>query len=181
MINYLAKGEDIAINGWGIMMTVDKQSRYAFGFARQEIDPTKMYRVTIKEEKDSRSLQQNKMLWALIRKIAKAESGTRANKEDEERIYFDLLGKFGQVEDIACKPEAVENLKKSDNFRGLKVIGNFQGRKGLMTYVQVVIGSSKYTTEEMGQLLEGALDWCAELGIYDNEIAEIQAEYEGMN
>ena len=180
MINYLAKGEDIAINGWGIMMTVDKQSRYAFGFAKQEIDPTKMYRVTIKEEKDSRSLQQNKMLWALIRKIAKAESGSRANKVDEERIYFDLLAKYGQVEDIACKPEAVENLRRSEGFRGMKVIGNYQGRKGLMTYVQVVIGSSKYDTTEMNQLIEGALDMCAELGIYDNEIAEIQAEYEGI-
>ena len=34
-----------------------------------ELDPTKFYDVSIKEHKDSRSIQQNKMYWALVTEL----------------------------------------------------------------------------------------------------------------
>ena len=34
-----------------------------------ELDPTKFYDVTLREHKDSRSIQQNKMYWALITEL----------------------------------------------------------------------------------------------------------------
>ena len=34
-----------------------------------DLDPTKFYDITIKEHKDSRSIQQNKMYWALITEL----------------------------------------------------------------------------------------------------------------
>lgn len=44
---------------------------------------------------------------------------------------------------------------------------------------QYFIGSSKFDTKEMTELIEATLDKLAELGIYDSEIEVARREYRG--
>ena len=44
---------------------------------------------------------------------------------------------------------------------------------------QYFIGSSKFNTKEMTELIESVLDKLAELGVYDSEIEVARSEYYG--
>jgi hypothetical protein len=65
------------------------------------------------------------------------------------------------------------------NFRAVIEIPNSDKKttQGEITKAYwVYYGSSKFSTKEMTQLIELALETCAELGIYDSEIAQIKGE-----
>lgn len=74
-------------------------------------DDKKLYEV--KEKKSSRSLQQNKLLWKLIDKIAKNQ------KQDDMEIYCALLERANAWSDyIITATEMEDALRKT--FRGVK-------------------------------------------------------------
>lgn len=74
-------------------------------------DDKKLYEV--KEKKSSRSLQQNKLLWKLIDKIAKNQ------KQDDMEVYCALLERANALSDyIITATEMEEALRKT--FRGVK-------------------------------------------------------------
>lgn len=76
-----------------------------------EQDNTKFYE--IKEKKTTRSLQQNKMLWELIHRIAKQQN------QDDMEIYCTLLERADALSDyIITATEMEEALRKT--FRGVK-------------------------------------------------------------
>lgn len=76
-----------------------------------EQDDKKIYEV--KEKKSSRSLQQNKLLWKLIDKIAKNQN------QDEMEVYCALLERANALSDyIITATEMEEALRKT--FRGVK-------------------------------------------------------------
>ena len=53
-----------------------------------ELDKTRDYEVTLKEWKESRSLRQNRFLWALIHEIDQKENGFLS---DEMAVYRNLI------------------------------------------------------------------------------------------
>lgn len=74
-------------------------------------DDKKLYEV--KEKKSSRSLQQNKLLWKLIDKIAKNQ------KQDDMEVYCALLERANALSDyIITATEMEYALRKT--FRGVK-------------------------------------------------------------
>ncbi|MCI8272747.1 MAG: hypothetical protein HFJ55_01535 [Clostridia bacterium] len=74
-------------------------------------DDKKLYEV--KEKKSSRSLQQNKLLWKLIDKIAKNQ------KQDDMEVYCALLERANALSDyIITATEMEDALRKT--FRGVK-------------------------------------------------------------
>lgn len=76
-------------------------------------DDTKFYE--IKEKKSNRSLQQNKMLWELIHKIAKKQH------QDDMEVYCVLLERADALSDyIITATEMEDALRKT--FRGVKFI-----------------------------------------------------------
>lgn len=118
----------------------------------------KDYVCDIAEAKSKRSIEQNKMLWELIHKIA-----TKTHNEDID-VYCSLLEKTDAKSEYIITAEDLEQeLKKS--FRGVKFI-RMQEVNGKDCYVyKVYIGSSKMNTAEMTALLDMALNICAEYGI----------------
>lgn len=132
--------------------------------------------IEVKKHKSQRSLEQNRLLWALLGKLAQAMSGKK-NKTTSEEAYCLVLEENNAVfEYLLATEKTEENLKKA--FRVIRRIQDttFKGRA--MGVYQCFIGSSKYNVEEMTQLIETTLDKLAEFGVYDSEIESARKEYQ---
>ena len=127
-----------------------------------KLNMDKLYVCEVKEPKSKRSLEQNKLLWLLVHKIAKA------TYQDDNTIYCTALERADAKSDYVITATDIEdNLRKS--FRGVKFV-RMQEVNGKECYVyKVFIGSSKMNTAEMNELLEIVFQMCAELGIPTEE------------
>lgn len=121
-----------------------------------EQDNTKFYEA--KEKKTTRSLQQNKLLWELINKIAKEQN------QDDIEVYCALLERADALSDyIITATEMEEALRKT--FRGVKFMRKQEVNGKECNIYKVYIGSSKMNTKEMTELLNIAIQVCSELRI----------------
>ena len=126
-----------------------------------EQDNTKFFEV--KEKKTTRSLQQNKLLWELIHKIAKQQ-----NQEDME-VYCALLERAdAKSEYIITATEMEEALRKT--FRGVKFIRKQLVNNKECNIYKVYLRSSKMNTKEMTELLDITIQLCSELEIPTLEV-----------
>lgn len=123
-----------------------------------KLDMTKEYSCEIKEPKSKRSLEQNRLLWTLINKIAKHTC------QDDMEVYCTALERADALSDYVITATDMENaLRKS--FRGVKFI-RMQEVNNKDCYVyKVYLGSSKMSIAEMTELLEIVFQMCAELEI----------------
>lgn len=123
-----------------------------------KLDIDKQYVVEIKEPKSKRSLEQNKLLWQLIHKIAKE------TYQDDMEVYCTALERADALSDYVITAIDMENaLRKS--FRGVKFL-RMQEVNGKECYVyKVYLGSSKMNVAEMNELLEIVFQICSELKI----------------
>lgn len=143
-------------NGKKQMLLLENQNWY-----RLELDLEKEYTIEIKELKSTRTIQQNKFMWALIHDIAKVQ------EMDEMKVYIQALEECNaKYEYILATEETESNLKKS--FRAVKVVRpqNYNGRE--MYVYKCFLGSSKFNISEMKQLLDVIIGWCYELNIPTN-------------
>ena len=128
-----------------------------------EYDMTKFYEVHIKEPRNQRSLQQNKLLWRLIHSIAK-----QTNHDDNE-IYCSLLEKADALSDyIITATEMEEALRKT--FRGVIFVRKQLVNNKECNIYKVYLGSSKMSVKEMNELLDTAIRMATELGVYHDYI-----------
>ena len=126
-----------------------------------KLDLDKFYLVEIKEPKSKRSLEQNKLLWTLIHKIAKETF------QDDMEVYCTALERADALSDYVITASDMEdNLRKS--FRGVKFMRMQEVNKKECYVYKVYLGSSKMNTTEMSELLDITLNVCGELEI--NEI-----------
>lgn len=127
-----------------------------------KLDMDKQYVVDIKEPKSKRSLEQNKLLWELVHKIAKE------TYQDDMSIYCTALERADAKSDYVITPADMEDgLRRS--FRGVKFIRKQEVNDKECNVYKVYLGSSKMNTAEMNELLEIVFQMCAELGIPTEE------------
>ena len=127
-----------------------------------KLDMEKFYICEIKEPKSKRSLEQNKLLWMLIHRIAKE------TYQDDEDVYCAVLERADALSDyVITATDMGEALRKT--FRGVKFV-RMQEVNGKDCYIfKVYLGSSKMNTTEMNELIEITMQVCAELGIDTRE------------
>lgn len=124
--------------------------------------------VEIKKSSNHRSLDQNAMLWSLLTKIAMHTSGSKEKRVVEE-IYCAMLEEANAHFEYLLAPKNTEDgLRKS--FRVIREKGERIVNGKTLTIYQVFIGSSKYNTKEMTDLIDTVIRKCDELGIKDSEI-----------
>ncbi len=116
------------------------------------------YSFEIKKPKSKRSLEQNSLLWALIREMAPVM------QMDEMDIYIQLLESANAKYDYLLGLPIIENELKR-NFRAVKVEGVEFINEQMMYKYKCFYGSSKFDTKEMTTLIDKALSYCAELDI----------------
>lgn len=123
-----------------------------------KLDMDKTYIIEIKEPKRKRSLEQNKLLWELIHKIAKK------TYQDDMEVYITALERADAKSDyIITRTDMEEALRKT--FRGVKFIRKQEVNNKECNVYKVYLGSSKMDTKEMTELLEIVFQICGELGI----------------
>ena len=127
-----------------------------------KLDMDKFYVCEIKEPKSQRSLEQNKLLWSLIHRVAKE------TYQDDMDVYCAVLERADALSDyVITAVDMEEALRKS--FRGVKFI-RMQEVNGKDCYVyKVYLGSSKMNTAEMTELIEITMQVANELGIDTRE------------
>ena len=128
-----------------------------------KLDMDKIYVCDIEEPKSKRSLEQNKLLWKLIHRIAKE------TYQDDMDVYCSVLERADALSDyVITAVDMEEALRKS--FRGVKFI-RMQTVNGKDCFVyKVYLGSSKMNTTEMNELIEITMQVCSEYGIDTREV-----------
>lgn len=123
-----------------------------------KLDMDKLFVCELREPRDKRSLRQNRLLWALVHKIAKA------TYQDDNEIYCSALERADALSDyVITAIEMEDTLRKQ--FRGVKFIRMQEVNEKECYVYKVYIGSSKMNTKEMNELLEIVFQICSELGI----------------
>jgi hypothetical protein len=127
-----------------------------------KLDMEKFYVCEIKEPKSQRSLEQNKLLWKLIHRIAKE------TYQDDMDAYCAVLERADALSDyVITATDMGDALRKT--FRGVKFV-RMQEVNGKDCYIfKVYLGSSKMNTAEMNELIEITMQVCSELGIDTRE------------
>lgn len=117
--------------------------------------------IEVDEVKTTRTMQQNKYMWALIHEIDKAINGYRAN--NPMQIYIQALIETGaKYEYIVCQDKAKVGLLRE--FRAVELIKPYDKSKGTNVY-RVFYGSSTFDTKEMGDLIDYLIDKAISLGL----------------
>jgi len=125
----------------------------------------KKVKAILKEAKSNRSIEQNEMLWGIIRQISDKVNHSH-REEDLINIYSTLLQRANiKREYVRVLPKAVHILK--DSFRAVMEVPNSKRTENGKETVGywVYYGSSKFNTKEMSELIELALDLAMEVGI----------------
>ena len=135
----------------------------------------KKVEVSVREHKSKRSLEQNKLLWVLLGKMAEAMSGNK-RKVSTDECYCMMLEETNVAYDyMLCLPEAETRLKQA--YRVVRQLGEREVSGKTLNMYQCFVGSSKYNVKEMTELIETTLDKLAELGVVDSEIELARREY----
>lgn len=134
------------------MMTGDKNECIKY-LLEQEDD--KLF--DVKEHKDKRSNNANRLLWVCLGRIAKAL------KTDSWSVYMQMLKRYGTFTYICVKPSAVEGVKKQ--WRECEEIGELtiKGKKAVQ--LLCYYGSSTYNTQEFSEFLESVMSEMEEMNI----------------
>jgi len=128
----------------------------------EELEVDMEYSVEIKKVKSKRSLQQNKYLWALIRELA------LKTREIDLDIYIKLLDESNvKFSYIWGKEITEDSLKRA--FRVIKRVKPYKIERSDGWLFKCYEGSSKFTVEEMNQLLDTLISWCIEENIETDE------------
>ena len=127
-----------------------------------------MVEIEIKPVRDKRTLDQNRLMWALLNKLALALSGDTPGGVTAEQCYLDLLQDFGaEVETWRVPVKALPALRNT--YRVVQMVellddGYCMARIGL--------GSSSFTRQQMHDFIDRIFDRLAEAGVDDAETTE---------
>lgn len=162
----------------GRLIIIDTDlSEYHIQKLMQEIERVEMYEVTIKQHKESRSVKQNKLLWAIIEKVSDEVNGSH-REDDIWNVYKELLRRANVKYEIVAAEKKAKHIL-DEHFRYVEELPNSlttQKGRTLIAY-KCYIGSSKFNTKEMNELIEAIKDYAAEYGIVDHEIQMLEEAY----
>ena len=127
-----------------------------------------MVEIEIKPVRDKRTLDQNRLMWALLEKLAQAQNGGTPGGVTAKQCYLDLLGEFGaEVETWRVPLKALPALRRA--YRVVQVVELLDGGYCM---ARLGLGSSSFTRQQMHDFIERIFDRLAEAGIDDAETTE---------
>ena len=127
-----------------------------------------MVEIEIKPVRDKRTLDQNRLMWALLNKLAQALSGGTPGGVTAEQCYLDLLAEFGVEREIFEMPlRALPQFKRA--YRVTHIIEHLPGGR---CRVAAAPGTSCYTTQQMHDFIERIFDQLSLLGVDDAETTQ---------
>ena len=114
-------------------------------------------------ERKSRTLPQNRMMWALLTIMADHYNAGRTGGVTPEQCYLEMLEQYGaKVDYLEVPAGALEILRGC--YRLVHVVEILDNNRCTVKCTQ---GSSTFTTGEMKNLIDGIFDRLAEMGVND--------------
>lgn len=129
--------------------------------AKQAVESLKEgeYVLTIERVRNSRTLNQNALIWAVIGDICELENGNR-NTADEEQIYKNILLDAGTAcTYIQCIPDAIKELRQF--YRIVEPVE----RRNNSVLVKCYKGLSQMDTAQAAQVIESVLKYAEMIGL----------------
>lgn len=138
-------------NKWQIMLEVDEEPKIYDQLKDKDLN------IEIKQFREKRSLNANRLLWDCLGEIA------TALRTDKWSIYLQMLKRYGKYTYICVKPNVVEAVK--NQWRECEEIGeiDINGQKSIQ--LLCYFGSSTYDFKEFSVLLDGVISEMKEVGL----------------
>lgn len=153
--------------GRGVFVTdggyrLEEQRMYAELQAKARGQPLAV-EVEIRPVRDRRTLQQNRLMWALLTKMERHYGNITA-----ETCYLDMLEDAGIDTEIWQVPvKALPVIRKE-----CKVVNVQELLDDDVCIIRVGMGSSTFTREEMAEFIDRIFDRLAEMGVSDAETTQ---------
>lgn len=162
------KLKNISYNKFGKPLITLELERYLDVNRINDLPEEELLNINLSNAKDSRTLRQNNLLWAIISDIDKKINGIPSEVTRWE-LYIQGIEEVGaEFEDVIIPRKSLKIFKGA--FRAYKVLQE-QGDKILL---RCFIGSSKFDTKQMGDLIDYFIKKASELGI---TIVDYRLEY----
>lgn len=124
--------------------------------------------IDIRPVRSQRTLEQNRLMWALLNKLAEAMNGGTQGSITAEAVYLDMLAEYGSEVDYLQIPiKAVPAIKRA--YRVVQVTEMLGDGKCI---VRAGTGSSCFTREQMREFINRIFDRLSELGVDDAETTQ---------
>lgn len=138
-------------NKWQIMLEVDEEPKLYDQLKDKDLN------IEIKQFREKRSLNANRLFWDCLGEIA------TALRTDKWSIYLRMLKRYGKYTYICVKPNVVEAVK--NQWRECEEIGeiDINGQKSIQ--LLCYFGSSTYDSKEFSVLLDGVISEMKEMGL----------------
>lgn len=171
-----------------VILAVDPISKgavkSAIADARKHIEKDGLVTCELKRAVKPRSLSQNALLWQLLTIYADALNGGRTGEITPEKLYYSMLEEYGVAVYIAVPDVCIEDLRKA--YRRIRIIDETvierNGKRTPAKTVKCILGSSKYNTIQMKNLIDGIFDKLAELGVdCGGEVTKLYEEWRVKN
>lgn len=132
--------------------------------------------IDIRPVRDRRTLQQNRLMWALLQKMAEALVGGTPGRSSVEKCYLDMLEEFGFATEMWRVPEkAVDTLRFAH-----RVVQIMESLGDGYCMVRIGDGSSQFSPAEMSQFIDRIFDRLAELGVQDADTTRQYMDWRGI-
>lgn len=127
-----------------------------------------MVEIEIKPVRDKRTLDQNRLMWALLNKLAQTLSGGTPGGVTAEQCYLDLLADYGaEVETWRVPLKALPALRRA--YRVVQVVDMLEGGACI---VRLGMGSSTFDRAQMREFIDRIFDRLSEAGVDDAETTQ---------
>lgn len=124
--------------------------------------------IDIRPVLNKRTLDQNRLMWALLEKLAQAQNGGTPGGVTAEQCYLDLLGEFGaEVETWRVPVKALPALRNT-----YRVVQKVELLDNGYCMARLGLGSSSFTRQQMHDFIERIFDRLSEAGVDDAETTE---------
>lgn len=124
--------------------------------------------IDIRPVKNKRTLDQNRLMWALLNRLALALSGGTPGGVTAEQCYLDLLADYGaEVETWRVPLKALPALRRA--YRVVQVVEVLDGGACI---VRLGMGSSTFDRTQMREFIDRIFDRLAEAGVDDAETTQ---------
>lgn len=145
-----------------------KGSQISFysAYIASKLDDKKVYRVSIKELKESRSQRQNRLFWRIVMACCKDDN---SSFNDRYELYEYLLKKAGIEATYEFIKKADIPFYKENKYSVIQVDSEYQittdKESFIICWCMCYPGSSHFNTKEMSDLIEVAIQYADEIGL----------------
>lgn len=156
----------------GLPFAADSDTKYLYRKCMDELAVTAKegdkFVLTLQKYTPSRTLQQNAMMWALLKIMADCINAGQGGGVTAMDCYLNMLSAFStEFEYMEIEARAYPNLCRM--YRLIQIEQQLEGGKRLLC--KAYTGSSKFTTKEMKQLLDRIFDVLAQMDCGDPEMS----------